>query len=55
MEINVTLSYISNNGNWDRFCEEKGIGYYACAEGYGDSEITLTKEEAIRYGLIKED
>lgn len=55
METIVQLSYVFQHGNWDLFCEEQGIDYWACANGFGETKITLTQDEAKRYGLLKED
>ncbi len=52
MKIVCTLSYILNNcNNWLAFCDEYGYDEYCCCYG-GDTEITLTKDEAIKYKLI---
>lgn len=52
MTINLTLSEICSKGNWDLFCEEKGWSVWACNEGGGYIEVTLTVEEAKRYGVL---
>lgn len=52
MKIICTLSYIlSNCNNWLAFCDEFGYDEYCC-HCIGDVEITLTKDEAIKYKLI---
>lgn len=50
----TTLTTILHNGDWDLFCEEKGISVYACAEGFGHTIIDLTAEELVKYKLIKQ-
>jgi hypothetical protein len=55
MRIICTLGYILNNCNdWLAFCNEFGYDEYCCRySGYGDEiKVELTKEEAIKYGLI---
>ena len=52
MRVIVTLGEIASNGDWDTFCQEKGYSVYAVNEGGGDIDVTLTQEEAIRYGLL---
>lgn len=37
---------------WDRWCEETGISPWACNAGYGDSEYTMSVEDANRWGLL---
>ncbi|AUR89053.1 hypothetical protein NVP1121O_025 [Vibrio phage 1.121.O._10N.286.46.C4] len=57
MEITITLSEILEltgrrlNG-WEDFCEEFGISVYAVNSGYGDTTVTLTKEQAEKHGII---
>ena len=55
MKIVVTASEMINEGNWDSYCEDKGINPWAVNEGLMDSdeEITLTVDEAEKYGLLK--
>ena len=51
--ISTTLSEVLDNCNdWDGFCDEFGWSVWAVNEGGGDIDVTLTAEEAKRYGLI---
>jgi len=51
--INFRLDYISNNCyNWNTFCNDTGISYYACNEGFGHSTIDLSISKAKEYGLV---
>lgn len=52
MKVTATLSEILNAGHWDEFCQEQGWSEWAVNEGGGHIEVTLTKEEAERYGLL---
>jgi hypothetical protein len=52
LTVDLTLSEISSKGNWELFCEEKGWSYWACNEGGGEIRVTLTIEEAKRYGVL---
>ena len=53
MKIYTTLKEVLDNcSDWELFCEEKGWSEWAVADGGGDCEVTLTIEEAKRYGLI---
>ena len=53
MKIIITCSEaLVRCHNWEEFCKEFGLSEYCCAEGFGDSEITLTESEAVYYGLI---
>lgn len=38
--------------NWDLFCKLHGIGEYAVAEGYGDTTITLSTDQAHWLGIV---
>ena len=54
MLISLTLSEILDRCNdWDEFCSDKGWSEWCVNEGGGDIEVTLTEEEAIKYGVIK--
>lgn len=53
MKIHTTLEEVLDKcNNWDLFCEEKGFSIWAVNEGCGDVSVTLTLDEAIRYGII---
>ncbi|KKM14261.1 hypothetical protein LCGC14_1707870 [marine sediment metagenome] len=53
MQIHTTLSEALEKCNdWRTFCKEQGWNEYAVNEGGGDIEVTLTIEDAERYGLI---
>lgn len=53
MVISLTLAEILDKCNdWDFFCEEKGFSVWAVNEGGGDVEVSLTEEEAIKFGII---
>lgn len=55
MIVQTTLEEILDKcDDWDTFCEEKGFSVWAVNEGGGDVDVTLTLEEALRYGLIEE-
>lgn len=52
MRILCKLSYVLNNcNNWLAFCEYFDYDEYCCRYG-GETEVELTKEEAIRFKLI---
>lgn len=54
MRIVITLSdALDRCYNWSDFCEEFGLDEYCVNTGYGDSEVTLTEEQAIKHGIIK--
>lgn len=54
MKIKLTLSEILDRcNNWDKFCEEQGWSVWAVNEGGGDTEVILSEDEAIRYGIIR--
>lgn len=57
MKIVVTLGNLVEKGCWEQYCEEKGWDPWCINEGraYTDEEVTLTKEQAIRYGLIEDE
>jgi hypothetical protein len=48
MRIVVTLREVLYNGNWDKFCELKGLNPWCINEGLADGseEYTLTVSEA---------
>lgn len=39
--------------DWDTFCEKTGVSVYAVREGFGHTEVTLTVQEAHRFGIVK--
>jgi hypothetical protein len=56
MRITLTLSEISDKcRDWGKFCAEFGINYWAINEGLGDTELTLTEEEAYRFGILRKE
>ena len=53
MTICVKLKEVLANCNdWLLFCKEKGWAEWVVNEGGGDIEVTLSEEDAKRYGLI---
>jgi len=55
MQIVLSLSEVLDTcSDWDSFCADKGWSEYAVAEGGGDIEVSLTKEEAYKYGILLE-
>lgn len=57
MKLTVTFEEILNSnlcGAWDRFCEDTGLNPWFLNEGLGsgDEKVEITKDQAIRYGLI---
>ena len=57
MKIIVTADEILDKDVWREFCEDNGINVWAVNEGLMsvDEEFTLTEEEAIKYGFIKDN
>lgn len=56
MEIVISLSEVMELCNdWEKFCRDLGWSVWACSEGGGDIMTRLTKEEAIKHGILKED
>ncbi|KKM90899.1 hypothetical protein LCGC14_1233970 [marine sediment metagenome] len=54
MKIVLTLSEVLHRTHdWEKFCEEKGWSEWAVNEGGGDIEVSLTEEEAIKYGVLR--
>ena len=54
MRIYITLEEVLHKCNdWDKFCEEEGYSVWVVNEGGGDIEISLTEEQAKKYGIIK--
>ena len=56
VKIVVTYREIIDKGCWDEFCEEHGLNPWFINEGLGssDEEVSLTPEEAKKYGLLTE-
>lgn len=53
MKILITLSEVLDRcSDWEYFCEEEGWSEWCVNEGGGDTEILLTEEKAIKYGVI---
>jgi len=52
--ITIKLKDVDRFCNWERFCEITGTSYYACNDGYGDSDIYITEEQCLDLGIIKE-
>ena len=56
MRITITLEEVLDKCyDWDTFCEEKGWSVWAVNEGGGDTEVYLTEDEAIEYGIIRKE
>lgn len=54
MEITLTLSEVMEFCyDWETFCRDMGWSVWACSEGGGDVTISLTKEQAIKYGILE--
>ncbi len=54
MEIIVTLEEVQEKcENWTTFCEDEGWEPRCIEQGYGDLEITLTKQACFKYGILK--
>ncbi len=53
MKFVLTYSEILDKGNWDKFCELKGLNPYCMNEGLADSneEVELTIEQIKQYDL----
>ena len=56
MKYVVTAGEMSNKGLWDQFCEVMGLNPWGMNEGRIQSteEFTLTEEQAIKIGLVRE-
>lgn len=54
MKIIVTAEEIIDRGEWEKFCEDRGINVYAVNEGLmdEDEEFILNYGEANKYGFI---
>lgn len=56
MKLVLTLSEALHNCNdWDTFCDEAGLDVYCCANGYGDTEISIPVQTAFKYKIIKDE
>ena len=56
MKIVTTLEEVLDKCNdWDLFCEEQGWSEWAVNEGGGDVQVTLTEDEAIKYGVLRNE
>jgi len=56
LKITITAGEILDRGNWDKFCELRGINPYAINEGLPkDAVYELTIEEAVKCQLIDDD
>lgn len=54
MQITLMLSQVLDRCNdWNQFCADKGWSEWCVNEGGGNIEVTLSEEEAIKYGIIK--
>ena len=54
MKIIITCSEaLRKCHNWLEFCKEFGLSEYCVNSGYGNSEVTLTEEQAVKHGIIK--
>lgn len=52
-EVTIKLEDVLHNCNdWLRFCREKGYDEYVVSRGGGELQVTLNKEEIIKYGLL---
>jgi len=54
MKIVLTLEEVLDRTNdWEKFCREQGWDEWAVNEGGGDIEVSLTEEEAFKYGVLR--
>ena len=55
MIVSIKLKDIVNTDKWDKFCKMFSISKYAVSQGLldGEEEFTMTKEQAVKLGLIK--
>lgn len=53
-EVRTTLNTVARHANnFSAFCDEFGFDEYAVRErGWHEVEVTLTSEQALRYGLL---
>ena len=56
MKVTVTLQDILDKGAWDRYCDMRGWDVYIINEGKAspDEEVTLTTEQAVELGFLKQ-
>jgi hypothetical protein len=56
MKITLTLTEAEKKCyDWNDFCSEFGIGYYALNEGYGHTEVEMTEQQALDHGIIRKE
>ncbi len=54
MRIVLTLEEVlDRTHDWEKFCREQGWNEWAVNEGGGDIEVSLTEEDAIKYGVLR--
>ena len=56
MTVTCTFRDILDTGHWEDYCKGYGINEWCVAEGLAESgtEVTISIEDAKRYGLFKE-
>ena len=55
MNINITIGELFKEVDaleWERFCEDFGYSVWVVNEGGENIQISLTKEQAKKYGVI---
>ena len=53
MKITVSLSEaLYRVWKWTDFCEDIGVSEWAVKEGFGDTTVELTEDQARYYGFI---
>lgn len=56
MRIILTLEEVLDKCNdWEQFCNDKGWNEWAVNEGGGDIQVSLTEDEANKYGILKNE
>lgn len=54
MVITLTLNEVMDCcDDWEEFCRDMGWSIFACAEGGAGVTVSLTKEQAIKHGLLE--
>jgi len=56
MTITMTLGEILNSlsgYDWEFFCKEEGWTLHCCNEGGDHVSVTLSKDKAVKYKLLK--
>ena len=54
MTITIPLSEILDKClDWEKYCKDNGCSEWAVNEGFGEVEVTMTEEEARKYGIIR--